>query len=154
MSGPQGHSQACTHELLMITKRRLHIAEYTVRRGEVEPYLEHPHPVHEIHARCRQCIFEQTYDPREVPLWLRPHLDKIAELERQATLKALLAELTEPIDLTLLDELLDVDVDPAILVGKIADWHGDPFPIAQLANGRIVIQVELTCARCHTEKTT
>jgi hypothetical protein len=154
MAGTTGHSHTCNHELLFITKRRLHIAEYTVRYDEVEPFLEHTHPVHEIHVRCQQCILEQTYDPRQVPEWLQPHLDKIAELERQAKLKALLEELTEPIDLTLLDELLDVDVDPALLVGKIADWHGDPFPIVQLADNRIAIQVELTCARCHTNKTT
>ncbi len=115
MSGTTGHTQTCSHELLIITMRQFHIAEFTVRYGEVEPFLEHTHPVHEIHVRCQQCIFEQTYDPREVPEWLQP---------------------------------------PALVVGKIADWHGDPFPIVQLADNSIAIEIELTCTRCHTEKTT
>jgi hypothetical protein len=46
-----------------------------------------------------------------------------------------------------------VDVDPALIVGKMADWHGDPFPVVELANGRIAIEVELICTQCHTAKT-
>jgi hypothetical protein len=150
-----GHpGRLCTHDVLSITRRRYHIDEYLVRLGEVEPYLEHTHPVHKIHVACRQCVYEQTYEANQVPTWLQPLIEKIEAIEREAKRTALLETLTEPIDLGLLDELLDVDVDPAALVGKTADWHGENFPIVQLANGRIAIQVSLLCAACNEARTT
>lgn len=147
-------SQACSHDLVFITKRRFHVAEYYVRLGKVEPWLEHTHPFHEVHVRCQHCMFDETYDIHQVPAWVLPHLEKIAELERQAKLRDLLAELTEPIDLNLLDELLDAGVDPDAVVGKLADWHGEEFPIVQLADKRIAIQIALTCSECHANPIT
>src|SRR5206468_2770699 len=137
------------HDNLKITKRSLHVDEFTILRGQAERDLAHTLPVHEIHVRCRFCIFEQTYDPHTVPAWVQPFLDQIAELEKQELREELLTQLTEPIDLMLLDKLLDAEVDPSLLVGKQADWHGEVFPIVHLANGRIAIHVTLTCAVCH-----
>jgi hypothetical protein len=145
----------CTHASLKIVKRSIHVDEFSIVRGKAERDLNHTHPVHEIYVRCPRCPLEETYDPRHIPEWLQPYLDLIAEIERKERLTLLLAEITDdPIDLTLLDMLLDVDVPASVLVGKLADWHGDPFPIVQLDNGRIAIAVTLTCTRCKIEQIT
>ncbi len=147
-------SEQCLHsESVKISKLSLHNDEFTIFKGQTERDLDHTYPVHEIHFRCRICNFEQTFSPREVPDSLKPFMEQIDELERQEKLDFLLDQLTEPVDLVLLDRLLAVDVDPSLLVGKIADWHGDPVRIVQLGDGRIALEVELTCNTCHTEKT-
>lgn len=57
------------------------------------------------------------------------------------------------LDLNALDKWLDDAPPPQTLAGLHVDWHGQVARTRLLANQRLVIDVQLTCARCQQATT-
>jgi hypothetical protein len=52
------------------------------------------------------------------------------------------------IDLNTLDDLLDGEDSLDQVLGRYADWHGQPFPIVSMLES-LAIRASIACARCH-----
>jgi hypothetical protein len=57
------------------------------------------------------------------------------------------------VDLNTLDEWLEESTPLDQIIGRLADWHGEPFPIVAFRDS-VAIKVTLSCVRCKGNPTT